>query len=137
MTVVLDEESSDVTVSVDEAIMLALTAGASARLRPNNWSLERPDALAYLDLVDLFSQSYGSVDARMMEAAPGSKERQRLLAEQIAKSGAASNPAVLRRSRRLLEEILRRTPQTTIAIFSDVPTVSQALLEIEKNLKVR
>ena len=124
-------------MTLDEAIMLALAAGAAARMRPNNLAQERPEIEAYHDLLELLSRSNSGVDWRMMESGPGSKERRKLLMEQISKSDAAGNPAVLRRSRLLLEEILRRTPQTTIAIFSDVPTVSQALLEIEKNLKVR
>jgi len=123
-------------MSLDEAIMLALTTGAAARMRPNNLTLERPEIIAYQDLLDLLSQSYGGVDARMMEVAPGSKARQQLLMEQISKSGAAGNRAVLRRSRRLLEAVLTQAPQAAIASFTDVPTMSQALLEIENNLEV-
>lgn len=117
------------------AVMLALTTGAAARMRPNNWSLKRAEVEAYMDLVDLLERRYTGVDARMMEVAPGSKERQELLMDQIRQSGAANSRAVLRGSRRVLEEILARTPQAIIAAFVDPDTVREALTEIDNILE--
>lgn len=122
-------------MSPEEAVMLALTTGAAARMGPNNWALKRAEVEAYMDLVDLLERRFTGVDARMMEVAPGSKERQDLLTEQIRQVGAANSRAVLRRSRSVLEEVLARTPQAIIAASVDLERVREALTEFETILE--
>lgn len=122
-------------MSPEQAVMLALTTGAAARMRPNNWALVRPEVEAYMELVDLLKRRYAGVDGRMMEVAPGSKERQELLADQVRQSGAANSRAVLRRSRRVLEEVLSRTPQAIIASFVDPDMVREALTDLDDTLE--
>lgn len=122
-------------MSPEQAVMLALTTGAAARMRPNNWALKRPEVEAYLELVDLFQRRHAGLDARMMEVAPGSKERQELLTNQIQQAGAANSRAVLRRSRRVLEEVLARTPEAIIASFVEPDIMREALTELDDILE--
>lgn len=121
-------------MSPDEAIMLALATGAAARMDPNTFAADQPEIVAYLELVELLSRSYGGVEARMMEIAPGSQERQEQLADQIRNSGAAEDEAVLRQSQQVLREVLERSPSAVTAVFADLSAVSEALEEIEENL---
>lgn len=122
-------------MSPEEAVMLALTTGAAARMSPNNWALKRAEVEAYMDLLDLLERRYAGVDARMMEVAPGSKERQELLTKQIQQAGAANSRAVLQRSGRVLQEILERTPQAIIAAFVEITMVQEAMTELENTLE--
>lgn len=122
-------------MSPEQTVMLALTTGAAARMRPNNWALKRPEVEAYMELVDLLKRRYAGVDARMMEVAPGSKERQELLTSQVQQSGAANSRAVLQRSRRVLDEVLARTPEAIIASFVDPDMVREALTELDDMLE--
>lgn len=114
-------------MSREEIIALALATGAAAHMHPNSLSLERPEIAAYQELLKLLSRNYPGVDARMMEVGPGSKERREYLANQLRQSGAAEDAAVLRQSRRLLREIMARTPHAATAIFATADTVSEAL----------
>lgn len=122
-------------MSPEQAVMLALTTGAAARMGPNNWALIRPEVEAYMELVDLLKRRYAGVNARMMEVAPGSKERQELLSNQIQQAGAANSRAVLRRSRRVLDDVLARTPEAIIASFVDPDMVREALTELDDILE--
>lgn len=124
-------------MSPNEAIMLALATASAARMQPNGLALNRPAMAAYLELAELLSRANGgSIDAHMLEIAPGSQERQRLLAQQLESSGIVTDPAVLRQSRQVLEEILAQAPQAATAIFSNTDVVSQALATLENNLEL-
>lgn len=115
--------------TMDDSVLVAtaLAAGAAARFRPNNWAKERPDVDAYLALVDMIMTGRQGVDARMMEVAPGSDERRKVLAQQLAASGAAESRAVVRQSKKLLEMLLERSPETISAIFVDGNELREAL----------
>ena len=63
----------------------------------------------------------------MMEEGPGSEPRRVLLAEQLQSSGAAGDRAVMRQSRRVLEKIMKRAPQSITAVLVDDDMVRQAL----------
>lgn len=119
----------------EETIVLALAAGAAARMEPNNRAEKRTEVLAYLDLVERLERAHPGVDARMMEIAPGSKERQQLLADQIGQSGAADDRLALKLSRRVLQEVMARTPQAIVAIFADEPAIEKALSTLETILE--
>ncbi len=114
------------TMTNEAFIAAVLSAGGAAYFRPNNWSLERPEVDAYLELLDLLA-TFSGVDARIMEVAPGSDERRTVLAGQLAKSGAADNPAVLRKSRQVLRLILEHAPQAIIAAFLSRDAMAAAL----------
>lgn len=106
-------------MSNEKVIALALAVGAAAYYRPNNWAQDWPEVDAYLALIELLTNSYRGVEARMMQVAPGSEERRALLAEQIAGSGAAESAAALRLSRRILREALARAPEAYAAVLVD------------------
>ena len=77
-------------MSPNEAIMLALATASAARMQPNGLALNRPAMAAYLELAKQLSRANGGgIDAHMLEIAPGSQERQHLLAQQIERSGVA------------------------------------------------
>lgn len=122
-------------MTTDKAVMLALATGAAARMEPNVLARKRPAVAAYQELVALLERGYPAIDARMMEIAPGSRERQELLADQIRQSKAADDAAVLRQSRRVIQAILAEVPQATIAIFADEGVVSKALASIDEYLE--
>lgn len=124
-------------MSPDKAIMLALATGSAARMEPNPYARQRAEVDAYLELVKLLTQHDSGIDARMLEIAPGSQERQQLLAEQIRSSGAATNRAVLRRARRVLRAVQRHAPQAITAIFAEPSALADALSTIEQNLEVQ
>lgn len=112
----------------EEFIALALAAGAAAHFRPNNLAQERPEVDAYLVLAEMIVGSYRGVDARMMEEGPGSEERRTMLTEQLESSGAAADRAVMRQSRRVLEKIMERAPQSITAVLVDEAMMRQLLL---------
>lgn len=114
-------------MSPEKIIALALATGAAAHMHPNGLFLKRPEIKAYHQLLQLLSRSYPGVDARMMEVGPGSKERRDYLAKQLRQTGAAQDAAVLKQSRRVLREILARSPYIATAIFSTPDTISEAL----------
>lgn len=118
-------------MSPEETMMLALTTGAASRMRPNNLSLKRREVLAYLDLVERLERAHAGFDWRMMEIAPGSKERQQALSEQIRQSGAAKDRALVRKSRDVLREVMHRAPEAVVAAFLDVAEVAKATLNQE------
>lgn len=120
---------------LENAVMLALATGAAARMEPNVFRRERPGVAAYQALVALLEQRFRAIGARMMEIAPGSLERQRLLAQQIGQSNAAADGAVLEASQRVLREVLQRAPQATVATFAGYQTVSEALAAINQHLE--
>lgn len=119
----------------EEIIVLAVAAGAAARMEPNNRAQNRTEVLAYLDLVERLERAHRGVNGRMMEIAPGSKERQQLLADQIGQSGAADDRLALKLSRRVLQEVMARTPQAFVAIFADEPAIEKALSTVETILE--
>ncbi|MDT8304683.1 MAG: hypothetical protein RRC07_02005 [Anaerolineae bacterium] len=131
----------------EEAIMLALATGAAARMEPNVFARKRREVAAYQGLVALLERAYPGIDARMMEIAPGSPERQQILAEQLRESNAVEDAAVLRQSRRVLQEIVANTPQAIVAItynmakvakmanFATFSTLSTALEALEKHME--
>jgi hypothetical protein len=119
----------------EEAIVLALATGAAARMEPNVFARERPEVAAYHELAALLARTYPAVDARMMEIGPGSQERQQHLAEQIRQHKAAEDAAVLRKSRCVLQAIVRNVPQASTAVFADDSTVSKALVTSERHLE--
>ena len=124
-------------MSPNEAIMLALATASAARMQPNGLALNRPAMAAYLELAKQLSRAGGGgIDPHMLEIAPGSQERQRLLAQQLESNGIATDPAVLRQSRQVLEEILAQAPQAATAIFASTDVVAQALATLEDNLEV-
>jgi hypothetical protein len=122
-------------MSLENAVMLALATGAAARMEPNVFRRERPAVAAYHALVALLEQRYPAVGARMMEIAPGSLERQRLLAQQLGQSNAAADAAVLEASQRVLREVLQGAPPATVATFAGYQTVSAALAAITQYLE--
>jgi hypothetical protein len=122
-------------MSLENAVMLALATGAAVRMEPNVFRRERPAVAGYQALVALLEQRFPAVGARMMEIAPGSLERQRLLAEQLGQSNAAADGAVLKASQRVLQEVLLGVPQATVATFAGYQTVSKALAAINQHLE--
>ena len=102
----------------EETIALALAAGAAVFLRPNNWAADRPEVDAYLALVELITGAYPNIDARMMEVGAASDQRRAYLAQQLAKTDAVENRAVLRQSRRLLELVATRVPGALAAVLA-------------------
>jgi hypothetical protein len=123
------------TMTTDTAVMLALATGAAARMEPNAFARERPAVATYQELVALLERAYPAIDGRMMEIAPGSRERQELLAGQIRQSQAANDAAVLQQSRRVLQAILAGVPQATMAIFAEDAAATQAVAAIEHDLE--
>lgn len=123
------------SVTIEKAVMLALATGAAARMEPNVLWRERPAVAAYQALVALLQQRHPSVEWRILEIAPGSPQRQQLLAEQIQQSKAATEPAVLGAAQRVLQEVLRGVPQATVAIFAGYQTVSEALTAMNLHLE--
>ena len=119
----------------EEVVALALALGAAARVRPNNWAQKWPEVAEYQELLDLLARSYGGVNASMMEPAPGSEDRRTLLAQQLRQTGAADSRAVLKQSRRVLREVLARSPQSLDSVLVDEATVTEALLTIENSLE--
>jgi hypothetical protein len=101
-------------------------------MRPNVLASKRLAAALYLELVRALERDYPGVDARLMEIAPGSLERQQLLASQLRESGARGDKRLLRQAQRVLQAILLQEPQAAVAIFADYDTVSRALLTLEK-----
>jgi hypothetical protein len=124
-------------MSPDKAIMLALATGSAARMNPNPFAQQRTEVDAYQELVDLLTHRYRGIDARILEIASGSQERQQLLAEQIRSSGAATSGAVLRQARRVLRAVQTYAPQAITAIFAEPGALAEALLTIEQNLEVQ
>jgi hypothetical protein len=122
-------------MSLVNAVMLALATGAAARMEPNVFRRERPAVAIYQALVALLEQRFPAVDARLMEIAPGSLERQRLLAQQLGQSNAAADGAVIKASKRVLQEVLQGAPQATVATFAGYQTVSEALAAINQHLE--
>lgn len=114
-------------MSPEETMMLALTTGAASRMRPNNLSLKRREVLAYLDLVERLERIHAGFDWRMMEIAPGSKERQQALITQIQQSGAAEGRELVKKSRDVLREVVQRAPEAVVAAFLDVSEVAEAI----------
>ncbi|MFW5942317.1 MAG: hypothetical protein ACOC9V_05410 [Chloroflexota bacterium] len=109
-----------------EAIMLAVTMGAAARMRPNNLALRRTEIEEYRELLQRLAP-YNGVTAQMMEIAPGSRKRQALLKEQIERSEADSDVSVLRQSLRTLQATMKDAPHAVTAIYADDSRLSQAI----------
>lgn len=123
-------------MSSDQALMIALATGAAARMYPNYFASQRPAVDAYLELAREIERVYPQVDARMLEIASGSQERQELLAQQLRESGAAGDATIVRLGRRVLQLILRQHTRAIVAVFSDDDSVSEALLTLNHSMEV-
>ncbi|NLF63315.1 MAG: hypothetical protein GX579_01805 [Chloroflexi bacterium] len=122
-------------MSPDSALMLAIATGAAARMYPNYFASQRPAVDAYLELVRAIEQAYPQVDARMLEIASGSLERQELLARQLRESGAAGDARIRDLGRRVLQTVLQQHPRAIVAVFADENSVSEALLTLNHSME--
>jgi hypothetical protein len=111
------------------SIVMALAAGAAAALKP---VAEQVIKDSYAGLKALITRKYAQVQVDQLEANPSSKNRRRVVEEELAAAGADQDTEVLQQAQALLEAIQRQAPETAAAIGVDLKEIEGAALAIRR-----
>lgn len=112
-----------------DAIVLAMTAAAAARFRPNPFFDPRPEEDAYLALRRDLAERFSSVPADILDIGPGSADRQAALKAALEQSGAADDARVRQAAAHLARLVAEHAP-TSAAAVTDDPASLQAVLQV-------
>lgn len=92
-----------------EIIVAALAAGAAAGL---GGAAEQAVKDAYIGLKTFIQRKYSNVDVNFLESNPGSKNRQAVLKEDLARTNAVEDAELLQQAQALLIIVQARVPET-------------------------
>lgn len=113
-------------MDLEEAIVLAMAAGAASSFRPNPLYRRRPVDQAYHMLQRYLAERYPAVANDILDIGPASAERQTTLGAQLRESGAAADPAVLMAAALRPRLTLEHDPDATTAVFAGVDNLNEA-----------
>jgi hypothetical protein len=108
---------------------MALATGAAAALKP---TAEQALKDGYAALKERITRKYAQVQIDQLEAHPNSKNRRRVVEEELAAAWAGQDVEVLHLAQALLEAIQRQSPETAAAIGVDLKDVEGASLVIRR-----
>jgi hypothetical protein len=111
------------------SLVTALAAGAAAALKP---TVEQAVKDSYAALKGLIQRKYAQVQVDPLEANPSSKNRRRVVEEDLKAAGADTDAEVLQQAQALLEAIRSSTPETAAAIGVDLQDIEGASLAIRR-----
>jgi hypothetical protein len=115
-------------------IVMAMVAGAAAGLKP---TAEAAVKDAYTGLKRLIKQRFERVSVDVIEGDPSNSMRQRILKDDLQKTGAGQDPDVLKQAQEVIDTVLAHAPQAATSVGIKLDDLTAASVSLKRILADR